>query len=80
MRGPRVDRDPGIGLVALRRLLWHGGLEGWEPTALFSSIIEGGAFVMCLVVAGTLSDDREQCGRRATWPAGCTRSCLRPSS
>ncbi len=48
-----------IGLVVLRWLLWQAGLEGLEPTALFSSIIGGGVFVMGLVVAGTLSDYRD---------------------
>jgi hypothetical protein len=47
------------GLVALRWVLWQAGLEGLEPTALFSSIIGGGVFVMGLVVAGTLSDYRD---------------------
>jgi hypothetical protein len=46
-------------LVGLRWLLWALGLEGLEPTALFSSIIGGGVFVMGLVVAGTLSDYRD---------------------
>jgi hypothetical protein len=46
-------------LVGVRWLLWSLGLEGLEPTALFSSIIGGGVFVMGLVVAGTLSDYRD---------------------
>jgi ABC-type multidrug transport system fused ATPase/permease subunit len=48
-----------VALVVLRWLLWQVGLEGLEPTALFSSIIGGGVFVMGLVVAGTLSDYRD---------------------
>lgn len=46
-------------LVAARWVLWALGLEGLAPTALFSSIIGGGVFVMGLVVAGTLSDYRD---------------------
>ncbi|HEY5881210.1 MAG TPA: hypothetical protein VIU11_20020 [Nakamurella sp.] len=45
-------------LAAVRWLLWQLGLQGLAPTALFSSIIGGGVFVMGLVVAGTLSDYR----------------------
>jgi ABC-type multidrug transport system fused ATPase/permease subunit len=45
-------------LAAVRWVLWVLGLEGLAPTALFSSIIGGGVFVMGLVVAGTLSDYR----------------------
>ena len=33
-------------LVALRALLFELGIEGMEPTALVSSIIGGGVFVL----------------------------------
>ena len=46
-------------LALLRWLLWELGLEGLQPTALFSSIVGGGVFVMGLVVAGTLADYRD---------------------
>lgn len=46
-------------LVGIRELLWLLGVRGMEPTALASSIIGGGVFVMGLVVAGTLSDYRD---------------------
>jgi hypothetical protein len=52
-----------LGLVALlviiRAILWELGIEGIKPTALASSIVGGGVFVMGLVVAGTLSDYRD---------------------
>lgn len=48
-----------VALVLLRWVLWELGLKGLAPTALFSSIIGGGVFVMGLVVAGTLSDYRD---------------------
>jgi hypothetical protein len=47
------------GLVALRALLFALGVEGMAPTALVSSIIGGGVFVMGLVIAGTLSDYKD---------------------
>jgi hypothetical protein len=43
-------------IVALRALLFALGVEGLSPTALVSSIIGGGIFVMGLVIAGTLGD------------------------
>jgi hypothetical protein len=46
-------------LVSLRALLFEFGVEGMEPTALVSSIIGGGVFVLGLVIAGTLSDYKE---------------------
>lgn len=46
-------------LVALRALLFELGVEGMEPTALGSSIIGGGVFVLGLVIAGTLSDYKD---------------------
>jgi hypothetical protein len=46
-------------LVALRALLFELGVEGMEPTALVSSIIGGGVFVLGLVIAGTLSDYKD---------------------
>lgn len=46
-------------LAALRALLWNLGITGMSTTALASSIIGGGVFVMGLVVAGTLSDYRD---------------------
>lgn len=46
-------------LVAIRAVLWTIGVEGIGPTALASSIIAGGVFVMALVVAGTLSDYKD---------------------
>lgn len=46
-------------LVALRALLFELGVEGMQPTALVSSIIGGGVFVMGLVIAGTLSDYKD---------------------
>jgi hypothetical protein len=46
-------------LVGLRALLFALGVEGIPPTALVSSIIGGGVFVMGLVIAGTLSDYKD---------------------
>ena len=46
-------------IVGLRGLLFALGLEGLAPTALVSSIIGGGIFVMGLVIAGTLSDYKD---------------------
>ena len=46
-------------LEAIRALLWNLGITGMSTTALASSIIGGGVFVMGLVVAGTLSDYRD---------------------
>jgi hypothetical protein len=46
-------------LVGIRALLWSLGVTGMSTTALASSIIGGGVFVMGLVVAGTLSDYRD---------------------
>lgn len=46
-------------LVAARAVLWNLGVTGMSTTALASSIIGGGVFVMGLVVAGTLSDYRD---------------------
>jgi hypothetical protein len=46
-------------LVAIRAVLWALGIEGIQPTALASSIIGGGIFVMALVIAGTLSDYKD---------------------
>jgi hypothetical protein len=46
-------------LVAIRALVWHIGIEGMSVSALASSIVAGGVFVMGLVVAGTLADYRE---------------------
>ena len=46
-------------LVGLRALLFELGVEGMEPTALVSSIIGGGVFVLGLVIAGTLSDYKD---------------------
>lgn len=46
-------------IVGLRGLLFALGLEGLAPTALVSSIIGGGIFVMDLVIAGTLSDYKD---------------------
>ena len=43
-------------IVGLRALLFALGVSGLAPTALVSSIIGGGIFVMGLVIAGTLSD------------------------
>lgn len=47
------------GLVILRWILFALGMEGMKLTALASSIIGGGVFVMGLVVAGTLSDYKD---------------------
>ncbi|MDH4566298.1 hypothetical protein E8E95_06360 [Pseudomonas sp. BN414] len=46
-------------LVAIRALLWQIGIEGMSVSALASSIVGGGVFVMGLVVAGTLADYRD---------------------
>jgi hypothetical protein len=46
-------------IVGLRALLFALGFEGLSPTALVSSIIGGGIFVMGLVIAGTLSDYKD---------------------
>ena len=46
-------------LVAIRAVIWHLGITGMSTTALTSSVIGGGVFVMGLVVAGTLSDYRD---------------------
>jgi hypothetical protein len=46
-------------IVGLRGLLFALGLEGLAPTALVSSIIGGGIFVMGVVIAGTLSDYKD---------------------
>ena len=64
-------------LIAIRAVLWNLGLEGISTSPLTSSIVAGGVFVMGLVVAGTLSDDRTPSGRPPTWRPGCTRSCVR---
>jgi hypothetical protein len=46
-------------IVGLRALIFALGFEGLSPTALVSSIIGGGIFVMGLVIAGTLSDYKD---------------------
>jgi hypothetical protein len=46
-------------LVGIRAVLWALGIEGIQPTALASSIIGGGIFVLALVIAGTLSDYKD---------------------
>jgi hypothetical protein len=46
-------------IVGVRALLFALGFEGLSPTALVSSIIGGGIFVMGLVIAGTLSDYKD---------------------
>jgi hypothetical protein len=46
-------------IVGLRALLFALGVPGLAPTALVSSIIGGGIFVMGLVIAGTLSDYKD---------------------
>ena len=46
-------------LVAARWILWEAGVEGMSPSALTSSIVAGGVFVMGLVIAGTLSDYKD---------------------
>jgi hypothetical protein len=46
-------------IVGLRALLFGLGVPGLAPTALVSSIIGGGIFVMGLVIAGTLSDYKD---------------------
>jgi hypothetical protein len=46
-------------IVGLRALIFALGFEGLAPTALVSSIIGGGIFVMGLVIAGTLSDYKD---------------------
>ncbi|MEU4292154.1 hypothetical protein AB0E63_28345 [Kribbella sp. NPDC026596] len=46
-------------LVGIRAVLWNIGVEGIGQTALASSIIAGGVFVMALVIAGTLSDYKD---------------------
>ncbi len=46
-------------LVGIRAILFAVGVEGIQPSALASSIIAGGVFVMGLVIAGTLSDYRD---------------------
>ena len=63
-------------LVGLRALLFAVGVEGIQPSALVSSIIGGGVFVMGLVVAGTLSDYRDA-ERAPTDLAGGLYSILR---
>ncbi len=63
-------------LVGLRALLFAVGVEGMKPSALASSIIGGGVFVMGLVIAGTLSDYRDA-ERAPTDLAGGLYSILR---
>ena len=63
-------------LVGVRALLFAVGVEGIPPSALISSIIGGGVFVMGLVVAGTLSDYRDA-ERAPTDLAGGLYSILR---
>ena len=46
-------------LVAIRAVIWNLGVTGMSTTALTSSVIGGGVFVMGLVLAGTLSDYRD---------------------
>ena len=46
-------------IVAVRALLFALGVDGMRLSALTSSIVAGGVFVMGLVVAGTLSDYKE---------------------
>ncbi len=46
-------------IVGLRALIFALGFPGLSPTALVSSIIGGGIFVMGLVIAGTLSDYKD---------------------
>ena len=48
-----------VALVAFRALLWNIGIQGMSVSALASSIVGGGVFVMGLVVAGTLADYRD---------------------
>jgi hypothetical protein len=45
-------------IVGLRALIF-AGFPGLSPTALVSSVIGGGIFVMGLVIAGTLSDYKD---------------------
>lgn len=63
-------------IVGLRGLLFALGLEGLAPTALVSSIIGGGIFVMGLVIAGTLSDYKDA-ERAPTDFAACLYAILR---
>jgi ABC-type multidrug transport system fused ATPase/permease subunit len=46
-------------IVGLRAVIFALGFPGLSPTALVSSIIGGGIFVMGLVIAGTLSDYKD---------------------
>jgi hypothetical protein len=46
-------------IVGVRAVLFALGIEGLAPTALASSIVAGGIFVMGLVIAGTLSDYKD---------------------
>jgi hypothetical protein len=46
-------------IVGLRAVIFAVGFPGLSPTALVSSIIGGGIFVMGLVIAGTLSDYKD---------------------
>ncbi len=48
-----------LALVAVRWVLFELGVEGMPLTALASSIIAGGVFVMGLVIAGTLGDYKD---------------------
>ncbi len=63
-------------IVAIRALLFAVGVEGIQPSALASSIIAGGVFVMGLVIAGTLSDYRDA-ERAPTDLAGGLNAILR---
>jgi hypothetical protein len=46
-------------IVGLRAVIFALGFPGLSPTALVSSIVGGGIFVMGLVIAGTLSDYKD---------------------